>query len=154
MREKYRSFVELGVDEEITQLYSKGNMVPFLGSDAFRDWAYAQRVTDEASVSKQTIQLFRPAMDDIVARVAKAFKVSEASILKSRRGRVQNNMPRWVAMHLSQEIGSKKLNAIAKFFNLKRTGSIPTTIVKLRVLMEEDLSLMRTVNQIKREYGT
>jgi len=154
LREKYRAFADLGVDEEIAQFYNKGNTVPYLGSDTFRDWAYAQRETGKASVSKQVIQLFRPSMDDIVARVAKMFKVSEASILKSQRGRVQNNIPRWVAIFLSQEIGSKKLSEIAKTFNLKRTGSIPTTISKLKALMEEDLSLTRKVNRINRGYDT
>jgi len=72
-------------------------------------------------------------MDEIVKQAAKSFKVSELSILKSQRGRVQNNIPRWVVMYLSQEISSKKLNEIAKTFNLKRTGgSIPTTVLKLK----------------------
>ena len=154
LREKYRAFVELGVDEEMAQFYSKGNTVPYLGSDTFRDWAYAQRATDEASVTKQDIQSFRPSIDEVVTRVAKAFKVDEMSILKSQQGRVQNNIPRWVSMYLSQEIGSKKLSAIAKAFNLKRTGSIPTTVLKLKVLMEEDLGLMRKVKRIRREYDT
>jgi len=153
-RDKYRAFVELGVDEEIATLYSKGNTASYLGSDTFRDWVYAQRVTDEASVSKQVIQSFRPTMDEIVMRVAKTFKVSVASILMNQRGRVKNNIPRWVALYLSQEIGSEKLSAIAKIFSLKRTGSIPTTIAKLRVLMEEDLSLKRKVNLIRRAYDT
>ncbi len=93
-------------------------------------------------------------MDDIVAQVAKVFKVSEASILKSQRGRVKNNIPRWAAMYLSQEMGGERLGAIAKMFNLKRTGSIPTTVAKLKVLMGENLNLMRKVNKIKREYDT
>lgn len=154
IREKYRAFVEMGVDEEMTRLYSKENMVPYLGSDAFRDWAYARRVTDEATVSKRDIQLFRPAMGDIVTQVSKSFNVSESSILKSQRGRVQSNIPRWVAMYLSQEISSKRLREIAITFNLKRTESIPTTIAKLKVLLEDDLSLMRRVKKIIREYDT
>jgi len=154
LQEKYRSFVELGVDEEIAQFYSKGNTVPYLGSESFRDWAYAQRTTDQASIPKQTIQLFRPSMDEIVARVAKTFNVSEASILKSERGQVSNNIPRWVALYLSQEICSKTLSAIAEAFSLKRTGSIPTTISKLRRLMEDDSSLKTKVNRIKRQYDT
>ena len=93
-------------------------------------------------------------MNDIISRVAKTFNASEASILKSQRGRVNINIPRWVALYLSQEICSKTLNAIAKTFSLKRTGSIPTTVSKLRRLMEEDLSLKRAVNWIKREYDT
>jgi len=34
--------------------------MPYLGSDSFRDWVYAQRDTEEAALSKQEIQLFRP----------------------------------------------------------------------------------------------
>jgi len=154
LREKYRAFVELGVDDELAQFYSKGNTVPYLGSATFRDWAYSQRTMNKGSVSKQAIQLFRPSIEEIVTQVAKTFKVSELSILKSERGQVKNNIPRWVAMALSQDISSKKLNEIAKSFNLKRTGSIPTTVSKLRALMEEDLSLKRKVGRITRQYDT
>ncbi len=154
LREKYRAFVELGIDEEIAQLYGKGNMTPYLGSDVFRDWAYAQRVTEDSDISKRDIQLFRPSIDNIVAQVATTFKVSEASILKSQRGRVQSNVPRWIALYLSQEIGSKKLTEIATAFNLKRTESIPGTIAKLKILLDSDLRLIRKVNRIKREYYT
>ena len=86
-REKYQAFVELGVDEEIKRFYSKGNTVPYLGSEAFRDWAYAQRATEESQLAKQTIQLFRPSIGELVTQIAKTFKVSEASILKSQRGK-------------------------------------------------------------------
>lgn len=154
IREKYRAYVELGVDDEITRFYSKGNMVPYLGSESFRDWAYAQRETNEAAVTKHEIQLFRPSMDEIVAQVANTFNVSKGSILQSQRGRVRDNIPRWVAMYLSREIGSKKLSDIAKTFGLKRTGSIPTTINKLCLLLDDDVRLSRKVARIKREYGT
>jgi len=74
--------------------------------------------------------------------------------LKSQRGRVQSNIPRWVAMYLSQEISSHKLREIAITFNLKRTESIPTTIAKLKVLLEDNLRLKRRVKKIIREYDT
>ncbi len=57
-------------------------------------------------------------------------------------------------MYLSQEIGSKKLTVIANAFGLKRTGSIPTTVKKLRVLLEKDSKLLRKVEGIKRQYDT
>ena len=154
LREKYRAFVELEIDDELTQFYNKGKIAPYLGSDSFRDWVYAQRLTDDSTVVKKEIQLFRPSMDEIVSKVVKVFNVSQSSILKSQRGRVESNIPRWVAMYLSQEISSKKLTEIATLFNLKRTESIPTTIAKLKIMLESDLSLMRKVNKIKREYDT
>ena len=63
-------------------------------------------------------------------------------------------MPRWVAMTLCQEVGDCRLVNIAKCFGLKRTGSIPTTIKKLRVLMADDKKLARKVGGLKRQYDT
>ena len=40
LREKYRAYVELGIDEEIAKFYGKENLSPYLGSQCFRDWAY------------------------------------------------------------------------------------------------------------------
>jgi len=154
LREKYLAFVELGVDEEIARFYGKGNTMPYLGSDSFRDWAYAQRGTDEAALSKQDIQLFRPSIDEIVNQVAKIFRVSDDSIVRGQQGRGKKNLPRWVAICLSQEIGSKKLTVIADAFGLKRTGSIPTTVKKLRELLENDSKLFRKVEKIRRGYDT
>jgi len=154
LREKYLAFVELGIDEEIARFYGKGNMMPYLGSDSFRDWAYAQRDTEEAALSKQEIQLFRPSIDEIVKQVAKVFRVSEDSVLKCQNRIGSKNLPRWVAMYLSQEIGSKKLTVIANAFGLKRTGSIPTTVKKLHALLEEDSKLLKKVEGIKRGYDT
>jgi len=152
LRQKYRAFVELGVDEEIKQFYGKGNLSPYLGSDEFRAWIYSQRLTDEASISRETSHIFHPSIDDIVEKVASQFKTDSAVILKNERGRVTNNIPRWVSMYLSQNCGGHKLKEIASAFGLKRTGSIPTTIKKLRVLMEEDARLLRKIEKIKSQY--
>ncbi|HFE39171.1 MAG TPA: hypothetical protein ENK06_12260 [Gammaproteobacteria bacterium] len=153
-QKKYRAFVELGVDEEIRQFYSKGNQVPYLGSDSFRDWIYKQRVTDERTVSKDALQLFRPGINDIIESVAKAFKVRKNTIIDPPRGRVSNNIPRWVTMALAQEVGGMKLVDIAAALNLKRTGSIPTTIKKLKELLAEDRKLQGKVERIRRQYDT
>ncbi len=138
LREKYRAFVELGIDEEVALFYSKGNTQSYMGSRAFRDWAYKQRDTDESALSKQEIQLFRPSIEEIVEQVAKTFGVSNESIIKTQRGRTKENIPRWIAMYLSQEIGAKKLSEIANVFGLTRIGSIPTTMKKLQVILEKD----------------
>jgi len=152
-RQKYRSFVELGVDEEIKQFYGKGNLSAYLGSAEFRAWIYSQRLTDEASISRKAFYDFRPSIDEIVENVANRFKTDPAAILKSERGRGINNIPRWVSMDISQNCGGHKLKDIASAFGLKRTGSIPTAIKNLRILMEEDARLLRKVERIKRQYN-
>ncbi len=144
VQDKYRAYVELGIDEELKQFYGKGNIMPYLGSDEFRSWTYDQRVTNDKDVSEHEKSLFRPDMQVIIERVAKIFDVLPESILKSVRGR--RNLPRWVAMYLCQEIGSHRLADIALKFGLKRTGSIPTIIGKLKELLRMDKNLKDKVN--------
>ncbi|MES9905898.1 MAG: transposase [Sedimenticola sp.] len=151
-REKYRAFVEMGVDEEIAAFYSKGNHMPYLGSDAFLDWVYQQRQTEAEEVSREALRFFRPGIEEIAERVASTFKVSVDAILTTQRG--CENIPRWVVMYLSQETGGLKLREIADYLELKRTGSIPTTIVKLKAKMEHDAGLVRRVKAIRRQYDT
>ena len=153
-REKYRAFVEMGVDEEIAAFYGKGNQIPYLGSDAFRDWAYRQRQTDESELHRETIQYFRPTIEQVTASVARHFKVDADGITKSQRGHVDENIPRWVVMYLAQESCGLKLREIADYLGLKRTGSIPTTITKLKSRMATDAGLARMVGKIKSEYDT
>jgi chromosomal replication initiation ATPase DnaA len=67
---------------------------------------------------------------------------------------VYENIPRWTVMYLAQEISGLKLREIAEYLGLKRTGSIPTTIAKLKLRMENDDSLSQVVGNFKRQYYT
>ena len=42
-RNRYKEFVELGVDEEIKQFYSREDSLPYLGSDDCRQWVYYRK---------------------------------------------------------------------------------------------------------------
>lgn len=77
----------MGVDEEIEQFYSKGNLTPYLGSEEFRSLAYSQHITDEDAVTEQEKFQFRPEMDEIIIRVATVFGVTAELILDSKRGK-------------------------------------------------------------------
>lgn len=57
-------------------------------------------------------------------------------------------------MALAQECGGMKLVDIAAALGLKRTGSIPTVIKKLKDLSEQDRSLLKKVEMIKSRYDT
>ncbi len=117
-KEKYRAFVELGVDQEIEQFFGKGNIIPYLGSNEFRDWVYKHRITNDEEVTKEELSSLRPGLDEITDRVCEAFGVDKNSILTGRRGVTENNIPRWVAMYLCRDIGGHKLTHIAEYFGL------------------------------------
>ena len=151
-REKYQAFVTASDNDEINPLYEEGHITPYLGSDEFRAWAYSQRVTSDDSVSVNSRTPFRPGVAVIVEQVAAGFDVTPEFILKATRGG-NNNVPRWVVMHLCQEVGGLQLVNIAETLGLKRTGSIPTTIKKLKEMMEGDKALVRKVDKIRGRLG-
>lgn len=153
-KEKYKAFVELGVGEEIKQFYGKGNIMPYLGGEVFRDWAYKHRLTDDEDVSREALSCFRPDLDEITSRVSEVFDVEEKSILMGRRGVSKNNISRWVAMYLCRDMGGHKLTHIAEHFGLKRTGSISNTIGKLNAYIKADKKLAKKVSKLKSGYDT
>jgi chromosomal replication initiation ATPase DnaA len=61
-----------------------------------------------------------------------------------------NNVLRWVAMYLCQEVCDYRLVKIASYFSLKRAGSVPTKIKKPKQLMNQDKTLMRMLDGLKK----
>ncbi|MCP4127152.1 MAG: hypothetical protein GY753_08835 [Gammaproteobacteria bacterium] len=151
-RERYRAFVEMGVDEEIAAFYRKAKQKPYLGSDSFRDWVYRLRQADDPEIDQKALKYFRPDIDQVTDSIARYFKVSRESIMISQRGRVEENIPRWMVMYLAQEICGLKLQEIADFLGLKRVGSIPTTVSKLKQRIANEPGLAGDVDRIKSEY--
>jgi len=145
VKERYRTFTELGIDDEINTFYGKDNIMPYLGSDEFREWAYHQKSTQDNALSEKDKASFRPDMDKIINDAALIMGVTMDSILTGKRGKC--NVARWLAMYLCQEVGGHRLITIANKFNLKRSESITTTIRKLKELLVLDKELKRKISQ-------
>ncbi len=152
LKEKYHAFVEQGVDKELAAFYRKKNQAPYLGSDEFRAWAYQQRMTADEAVNQKILQQIRPDFNQVIKHILDEFSVEMSDIVGSQRGRREDNIPRWVVMHLGQELCGLRLRQIANRLGLKRTGSIPTTMGKLRSRLEEDKRLACQVEKIKSQY--
>lgn len=90
----------------------------------------------------------RPPLRNIVTNVAQAFTVSEDSIVQAARGPDSKNIPRWVAMHLCQEVGGVTLQVIADHFGLQRYGTVSTTIGKLRAELPANPALQRRLHKL------
>ena len=56
--------------------------MPYLGSEAFRDWIYNHRQTDDEDVAKAALSCLRPGLDDITSWVYEVFGVHKNSIAK------------------------------------------------------------------------
>ena len=106
--------------------------------------------TAARGISRGANAKWRPSCKQIIANVAKGFKVTEASIYKAARGPGSKNIPRWVAMYLCQELSGVTLQHIAKLFKLKRYGTVSTTVGKLKKEISEDSSLSTAVERLSK----
>ena len=80
--------------------------------------------------------------------MATVFTVSEDSIVQAARGPGSKNVPRWVAMHLCQEVGGVTLQVIADHFGLQRYGTVSTTIGKLRAELPANPRLQSQLHKL------
>ncbi len=147
----YVTFVNAGPSEQITAFYNRKNLLSILGDDRFRKSARAKCSPEKPrGVSRGQSARQRPSMKQVVEAVAKTFKVDEKSIYRASRGPSSKNVPRWVAMHLCQELSSVTLQDIASRFGLKRYGTVSTTVGKLKQELEVDDALQKTVDILKK----
>lgn len=147
----YESYVADGVDEETAYFYGKKNLSSIMGDEKFRKQAQKKRQSTKVrGVSRGANAKWRPSCKQIIAEVAKTYKVTDASIYKAARGPGSKNIPRWVAMYLCQELSAVTLQTIAKLFKLKRYGTVSTTVGKLKKEFEADPKLLATVERLSK----
>ena len=145
----YRSFVEQGVDEEIHAFYGKSHLKPVLGSDEF-----IESVLSEIEVNRPYFDKYQgrlPAISTIVAAVAQQMKVEEKSIYTSARGRVSANIPRWMALFLSREVGKHPLNKICQAFGMTHISGVAKAVKSLDRARIDDKKLSKTITILNHE---
>jgi putative transposase len=78
----YQSYVDLGIDEELTAFYGKKNIATVLGNKVFRTQAYKKnRATVPQRLKRRILQ--RPTYKDVIAAAAKVYQVSQNTIIHS-----------------------------------------------------------------------
>ena len=148
----YKKYVAAGIDDELAKFYGKKNLSSVMGDEKFRKSARKKRsATAARGISRGANAKWRPSCKQIIAAVAKRFKVTEASIYKAARGPGSKNVPRWVAMYLCQELSGVTLQHIAKLFRLKRYGTVSTTVGKLKKEISEDSSLNTALERLSKK---
>jgi len=146
-KKRYRTFVEMGVDEETNAFYRKERDQAVFGVDKFIE-SLAGKIKEEAEIPESRLNKRSISMDDIVNIVAKTFGVEESSILTSRRGRGQKNTARAVSLYLSRKHAGLPLNQIAEYFGLNHYGSVSGIIKRFEHELCDDKKLERKVNGI------
>ena len=126
----YRTFTELGVDEEIETLYGKKNYPAIIGSKGFKERVYARVENAEQVTRIRKRELDRPDSNCVVAVVASKMKVDETDIYHGKRGKRQ--IARWMAMRLCQTVSGMSLKQIAQSFHVSHISGVSHQISQLR----------------------
>lgn len=153
--QRYREFVESGVEEEIQEFYQRAYLGPVLGSESFRrrvKQRYRSGEPDrEVAAVKRLVP--PPSINRIRAETARQFGVTEAAIGESSRGRGMINLPRGVAIALSRMVGGYPLAAIAQQFGLGHYSSVTKAVRRLRDRAETDTRYSGQIAAIREELG-
>lgn len=137
------------VPPDILHFFARKSRPAILGDDSFRLQVRSQAPQQPTVATKRRlVGRKRPAVRKIVTNVAAAFTVSEDSIVQAARGPDSKNIPRWVAMHLCQEVAGVTLQVIADHFGLQRYGTVSTTIGKLRAELPANPQLQRQLHKL------
>ncbi|HTQ98390.1 MAG TPA: hypothetical protein VMH83_00305 [Candidatus Acidoferrum sp.] len=131
--------------EHVIRFFARKSRAAVLGDAGF---VGKMRQLGGDSPTRRRTPRSRPSVHRIVARVAQEFAVPESGIVHAARGPGSKNIPRWVAMHLCQELGAVTLQVIASHFGLQRYGTVSTTIGKLKAELSSNPGLQRRLAKL------
>lgn len=149
-REKYKAFVEEGIDEEIDGFYKKLKQLPILAGDSFIK-ATTEKYLEERhkvrEIPDHKLLETNLAIESIMTLVANYYEIPNANLreVKKRGG----NQPRAVGMYLSQQIGRHKLKEIAEAFTQIGAAGVSQTCRRMELQMERDLQLRKAIQYLK-----
>jgi REP element-mobilizing transposase RayT len=132
----YRTFVELGVDEEIASLYGKKTYPAILGSKKYKEKIYAEVDNRETVTRLKKSETEKPDSQQIVKVVAEVMNVDESVIYYATRGK--REVARWMAMRLCQTVGGMTLMQIAQVFHITHISGVSHRISQLRQLQSDE----------------
>jgi putative transposase len=146
----YRRYVGQGIDEETRDFYAKDRWSAIRGDNKFIKKARKNQLCYSKEVS-QGRQQEVISLKMISKTVAGFYDCEEKSILHARRGRGEKNLPRWIAMKMSQDLSGLNLETIARHFNVGNYCTVSRTIGRLREEMEWDRNILGDLNSISKD---
>lgn len=147
---RYAAYVNVGNDEETAQFYQKKQTPAFMSEKAFKERLLAQPGIIDKGISQQGLSRL-VSIESIVDAVATHYKVKPENIVVAKRGKIPPQVPRWVAMKICQEVGSAKLEVIARAFHVGHYSTVSQTIGRLNRLMGEDKRVWKVYNMLSQD---
>ena len=147
--EGYKAYVEQGIDEEIQQFYSKGNIASVIGDKEYRQ-QLLEEVERQEDIKAEVAVHGRPPITRIVKAISKAYKVSLSSLVRPQQGVRHANRPRKYAMYIGQQVGYS-LKELAEAFAVTHVGTISHALTHVRQLLQEDSRLAKQIERVRKD---
>jgi putative transposase len=145
---KYREFVAIENDEELSRVIEGKKWPAILGGKDFMDWVkgqyYAVKDDDEIPQAKA---LF-PEPEQIIDIICDFYAVAPDGLYKVKRG--EFNEPRNVSIYLMRKLRRDTLKDIGARFRMEKYSSVSSVIERLKKQMEKDKKLKLRVDQLQR----
>ncbi len=127
----YRGYVEKGIDEDIKQFYSKGNILGVLGDKDFRI-ARKEAFENVGRVAQKEALQDRPSIDEIVSLFCQLSGKQKAELVKRMNGRPLSSPNRAFAIYACHYYSDATHKAIAEYFGLTHAGSVSYPVTKIK----------------------
>ncbi len=146
----YHTYVDSSNSEEISHFYGLKNTPSIMGNKAFKEHTCKQSLSLDLEIDKKGLK--QPVdLKKIINKVADNYQLLIKDICVAKRGAGKNNLPRWIAMKLCQEVGGAKLTDIAKLFNVSHYSTVSQTIGRLNLLMNDNSGVKSEFNMLSQD---
>ena len=149
-RQRYRRFVEDGVDPETQRFYDTKKQSPIFGRAGFVK-KIEKRIKTHREVPEH--RQIRPpiSLAQLVTHTAEVFHTDKTKIVQAKRGRGDYHAARGAAMYLSRKIAGYPLMAIADYFGLSSYGSASGQIHRFQQRLDNDKNIKKLVARIEQK---
>ncbi|MFV2057480.1 MAG: hypothetical protein ACC707_13495, partial [Thiohalomonadales bacterium] len=145
--QRYRAFVEDGIDQMTAEFYGKKRTIPILGTDSFVK-NVSKGVEPHREIPDHPHKNLDISFDEVIQAVTSVFQVTETSLFNVPRGRGRRNAARSAAIYVSHKKTGKPLSEIAEAFGLAHYGSVSGLTNRFAKQLEQDKSLRELVNSV------
>jgi len=144
---RYRGFMAMEDEEELTKIYEKKKWASVLGTEGFvariKERFFSSRLDDEVPQSRD----LAPDPERIKKVVCDFYGIGEEELLHSRRGVF--NEPRNVAIYLTRRSRGDSLKEIGQEFNISKYSSVSSVIGRMEALIATDRGFKERIERLR-----
>ncbi len=146
-RQRYRQFMLTEEPAEITAIFAKEKLPPFLGSEHFLSWVKETFFTRKIDRQVPQSVHLAPTRQEILREICRLYDVDEHHLITVRRG--QKNEARNVAIYLCRVLRNDTLRDIGQAFGMTGYSPAGSAVERVRRELSKDRTLQKKIESIK-----